>query len=129
MEHITRTINNLTLEAYTSILALWAAVTLYAIKALGKFLGWCGSKIAQGAIKDLLSKLMPQVKSYLDDKIGHLEVKIDTEIGIIKDSIKSYKKEKHRLEGENISLKQVILSRDGELLENVREALEDEKKN
>jgi len=55
---------------------VYGAAILAVLFYLGKILKWCGRKIAEGANKDLVEKLMPSIAQYVESKIK--EFKDDT---------------------------------------------------
>ena len=128
MGSITETINNLIIKTSGGILFLWLAVFFYA----GKILKWCGKKIAEGANNDLVNKLMPSIAKYVEEKIEDFkkqtiqELKVDLEE--VKKALTEYKKEKHNLDGENKTLKEVIKLGDPELINALKYVIENEKK-
>jgi len=112
-------------------LQVYGAITLAALFYLGKILKWCGRKIAEGANKDLVEKLMPSIAEYVESKIK--EFKDDTirtltsELAEVKKSVEKYKNVKHNIETENKYLKQMIQENDEELIKIIREHLNEKK--
>lgn len=127
MSSITETINDLIIKTSGGILFLWLAIFFYAKKVFM----WCGRKIAEGANKDLVDKLMPSIAKYVEDKIK--EFKDDTiktlssELAEVKKSVEEYKNVKHNIETENRYLKQIIKENDQELLELIKRHLNEKK--
>jgi hypothetical protein len=123
MEAISESINNLIIKTSGGILFIWFAILLYSKKALE----WCGRKIAEGANKDLVEKLMPSIVRYVEEKIK--EFKDDTintlsnELNEVKKSVETYKAKKHNIETENKYLKQIIKEDDQELVKIIQEYL------
>jgi len=123
MEAISESINNLIIKTSGGILFIWLAVLLYSKKALE----WCGRKIAEGANKDLVKKLMPSIAEYVEQKIA--EFKKDTiatltsELQEVKNSLNKYRDVKHNIETENKYLKQMIKEDDQELIKVIRDYL------
>jgi len=127
MDAITESINHLIIKTSGGILFLWLAVFFYA----GKILKWCGRKIAEGANKDLVEKLMPSIGQYVEGKIK--EFRDDTintlsvELSQVKKSVEEYRNVKHNIETENKYLKQIIQEDDQELIKVIREYLNGKK--
>lgn len=123
MEAISESINNLIIKTSGGILFIWLAILLYSKKALE----WCGRKIAEGANKDLIKKLMPSIAEYVEQKIA--EFKKDTiatlsgELQEVKNSLNKYRDVKHNIETENKYLKQMIKEDDQELIKVIRDYL------
>jgi hypothetical protein len=120
MDKITDAINNLIISTSGGILALWGAFCWFFVK----FLRWCGEKIAQGANTDLVNRLMPSIKMYLDEKLKTLRDDLDKDISEIKKGLGMYKSKKHDLEGENANLVAALKSGDKELIKELIETYE-----
>lgn len=120
METITETINGLIVKTSGGILFIWLAVLLYSSKALK----WCGRKIAEGANKDLIDKLMPSIAEYVEDKLE--EFKQDA-ILPLKQALDQYRLKKHNIGAENEYLKSMIKDNDQELIEVIRKYLNEKK--
>lgn len=108
-------------------LQVYGAVTLAVLFYLGKILKWCGRKIAEGANKDLVEKLMPSIAEYVEGKIK--EFKDDTiktltaELSQVKKSVEEYRNVKHNIETENKYLKQILKEDDQELIKIIQQHL------
>jgi hypothetical protein len=87
-------------------------------------LRWCGEKIAQGANTDLVDRLMPSIKTYLDEKLKTLRDDLDKDISEIKKGLGMYKSKKHDLEGENANLVAALKSGDKEIFKELIEIYE-----
>lgn len=127
MEAITESLNNLIVKTSGGILFIWLAILLYSKRALE----WCGRKIAEGANKDLVKKLMPSIAEYVEQKI--VEFKKDTiapltaDLQEVKNSLSKYRNAKHNIETENEYLKQMIKEDDQELIKVIRDYLNEKK--
>lgn len=112
-------------------LQVYGAITLAVVFYLGKILKWCGRKIAEGANKDLVEKLMPSIAEYVEGKIK--EFKNDTirtltsELAEVKKSVEEYRTVKHNIETENKYFKQMIKENDQELIKIIRDHLHEKK--
>lgn len=123
MEGISGSINNLIIKTYGGLLVFWSAIGYVSVKLL-VFLGGC---MAEGAINKGIVKIIPIVKAEFRTEFDSLK----KEISDIKRGLRSYKDEKHRLEGENSYLRDAIVSEDKEIFEEVKKILkrqENEKK-
>tara|TARA_R110000868_G_scaffold127110_1_gene334545 strand:- start:126 stop:506 length:381 start_codon:yes stop_codon:yes gene_type:complete len=120
MGKISESINNLIISTSGGILILWAACGWFLIR----FLRWCGEKIAQGANTDLVNRLMPSIKTYLDEKMKALRDDLDKDICEIKKGLGMYRVKKHDLEGENANLIEALKSNDPKLMREVVEIYE-----
>lgn len=127
MEKITDSINALIIKTSGGILFLWLAIFFYA----GKILKWCGRKIAEGANKDLVEKLMPSIAEYVEVKIKEFRDDtintLTTELLHLKKSVEEYRNVKHNIETENKCFKQMIQDDDQELIKVIREYLNEKK--
>jgi len=130
MESITETINQLIIKTSGGILFLWLAILFYSTKILK----WCGKKIAEGANKDLVEKLMPSIAKYVEDKIKDFKdetvekiEKVSSELEEVKSFFNSYRDAKHNIETENKYLKQAIRDNDEELLKVIKDFLNEKK--
>ena len=106
---------------------MWLAIFFYA----GKILKWCGRKIAEGANKDLIEKLMPSIAEYVEGKIKEFRndtiATLTTELLQLKKSVEEYRSVKHNIETENKYFKQMIQNNDQELIKVIREYLNEKK--
>lgn len=127
MGDITDSINTLIIKTSGGILFLWLAIFFYA----GKILKWCGRKIAEGANKDLIEKLMPSIAEYVEGKIKEFRndtiATLTTELLQLKKSVEEYRSVKHNIETENKYFKQMIQNNDQELIKVIREYLNEKK--
>ena len=127
MNNITDSINALIIKTSGGILFLWLAIFFYA----GKILKWCGRKIAEGANKDLIEKLMPSIAEYVEGKIKEFRndtiATLTTELLQLKKSVEEYRSVKHNIETENKYFKQMIQNNDQELIKVIREYLNEKK--
>jgi len=127
VNNITDSINALIIKTSGGILFLWLAIFFYA----GKILKWCGRKIAEGANKDLIEKLMPSIAEYVEGKIKEFRndtiATLTTELLQLKKSVEEYRSVKHNIETENKYFKQMIQNNDQELIKVIREYLNEKK--
>jgi hypothetical protein len=120
MDEILDSVNSLILKTAGGLIALWGLV-VYGLVKIAAFLGGC---MAEGAINKGMIKIIPIVKAEFRTEFDSLK----KEINDIKRSFKSYKDEKHELEGENKSLKEAILLDDPELFKTLKLTILREKK-
>lgn len=120
MDNIIKTINELIIKTYGGLLSFWLAMSYLSVKLLS-FLGGC---MAEGAINKGMLKIIPIVKAEFKTEFDTLK----KEINDVKKSLKSYKDEKHELEGENKNLKEAILLDDPELFKDLKKTILREKK-
>lgn len=109
----------------------YGALALAIFRYVGKFLEWCGRKIAEGANKDLIRKLMPSVAEYFEENMKKFKDEIIfpivDELNHLKNSVEKYKSVKHDIETENKYLKQAIKDGDQELLKIIQDYLNEKK--
>lgn len=92
-----------------------------------KFLSYCGRKIAEGANEDFIKKFEPTIEKYIDKQLKLFTAKLSADLSEVKESINSYKAAKHNIETENKYLKQAIKEDDQELLEVIKQHLNEKK--
>lgn len=118
MSNVAESVNSLIVQTSGGILAIWGGALFFFVK----FLKWCGEKIAEGANNDLIAKMMPTIEDHLDEKLLKFEGVLE-DVNDIKNSLHNYREKKHEIEGENESLKQLIINSDQEGLKELKNFL------
>lgn len=101
----------------------YGAIAFATLRYIGKLLTWCGRKIAEGANKDLIKKLMPSIAEYVEGKIREFKDELTKDLMDVKMAVEEYRKVKHDIETENKYLKNAIEEDDKELLEIIKNHL------
>lgn len=104
-DKIGHSINQLIIESWGGLLAFWTVIVL----TLGKFFSFIGKCAAKGLISELVAAIVPTFENKMEEKLKP-----------IRDALSIYKEEKHAVEGELKSIKEVILSDDKEILKELR---------
>ena len=104
-DKIGHSINQLIIDSWGGLLAFWTIIAL----TLGKFFSFVGKCAAKGLIGELVAAMVPT-----------LEAKMEEKLKPIRDALHIYKEEKHKVEGELKSIKEVIAKDDKEILKELR---------